>query len=158
MIMDITSKIGSFSPFLFVYLNTISEIDISGCRSIDANEFTDCVLYCKKLEKLTMTSCTQFSEGHFLQFLPRLTNLYLIDLARCQEIAFVGSFFIVQSIESIRYFNFEPKNPQEDVSDWELLLRNIRRVHFGHNVMVCMPHYGNHWRIEYESEEDVNEE
>ena len=87
----------------------------------------------------------------------RLPTLKYVDIACSQELSFAPVLTILMQT-NIEVFNFEPKDAHVNVSDWEIILRTFIFVHFGHNVRVRMPHYGNIWRIAYESEVDENEE
>ena len=146
--IDITHRVGLFSPTLFMYLTHIQHIDISGCRYIDPGIFVDCLVFVNRLAKLQMNGCLQFKEVHFIRMLPLMGNLKYCDISGCTELSFDAAYWLLSHMKAILMINFDPKNPVEDVDYWEILLRTFTWVHFGHNVRVCMPHYGNDWRIE----------
>ena len=155
--VDLTDRIGFFSPTLFVYLNHISEINVSGCCFLDADLFVDTIVYCEVLCKLDMANCGQFSAIHLIRMLPKLNNLKYLDFARCCEIGFHAIYWILEETTNLNMINFDPKNPVGDVDMWEQLLRHFKDVHFGHNIRCCMPHYANYWRIPYLSDENNTE-
>ena len=144
---EITGHIGSFSPILFIYLREIAEIDVSGCRSIDSDLFVDCIIFCENLKKIEMRSCWQFEENDFVKMLPKMRKLSYVDIAKCCKITSVSALYIAASMCQVLWLNFDPKDAKSNVSDWEILLRNFPEIHFGHNVRVHMPFYGNNWRI-----------
>ena len=152
--VDISAHIGLFSPTLFIYLTNISEINIAGCRFIDAELFGDTIVYCKVLCKLDMQSCNQFSESHFVRFLPKMQELQYLDLAKCCNIGFEAVLWIIQETTKLESINFDPNKPVDDMDMWKIMLTHFRRIHFGHNVRCCMPHYGNVWRIPDWSDEN----
>ena len=48
-VVDITNAIGSFRPFILIYINNIKTMDVSGCRFIVATDFVDCIVACRNL-------------------------------------------------------------------------------------------------------------
>ena len=151
---DISDHVRQFNSTLFVYLTNIQEIDVHGCRFLDPNLFVDRIVFVRNLKKLIMRSCTQFNEMHFIKMLLELLHLLYVDLASCQQISFDVALCLTSELPQLMFINFEPKNSKEDVCYWEMLLRTFNKVHFGHNVRVCMPHYGNIWRLPHSSDDD----
>ena len=89
-----------------------------------------------------------------MRMLPQLPQLLYVDLASCQEISFDVALCLISELPQLIVFNFEPKNSREDVCLWQMLLHTFKRVHFGHNVTVSMPYYGNIPHLPHSSHED----
>ena len=155
--LDITHRIGIFKSTIFVYLNNITQLNINGCRFIDADLFVDCIILVQNLQKLEMTCCVQFNEMHFLRMLPKLPKLSYVDLAKSSEISIDVAVCIMTDMNNLMFINFDPKKAKEHVGFWESLLRVLKHVHFGHNVRVCMPHYGNYWHMPQGSDDEDND-
>ena len=152
--VDISDRIGVFTPTIFLYLSNISEINVHGCQFIDPNLFVDTIVYCEFLCKLDMENCNQFSELNLVTFLPKMKELKSVNLARCCNLGFDSVLWIINETRKLELINFDPKDALKDVKMWELLLRHFLNIQFGHNVRCCMPHYGNEWRIPYSSDDN----
>ena len=107
--LDVTSQIGKFSPTLFVYLTNIHEINIHGCRFINAELFVDCIVSCKNLNKLIIISCSQFNEIHIVRMLPELKCLRYFDMDKSNELSFIGAFWVLSVSPNIQCIISSPK-------------------------------------------------
>ena len=94
-------RIGRFSSFIFLHMNCISEIKISGCTSINADEFRDTVIYCISLDRIEMRNCKQFSELHISQILSSLPALRYVDVQGFGEISFDCAYWLCSEIQSL---------------------------------------------------------
>ena len=90
-----------------------------------------------------MIFCTQFSELHFVQVANYLPHLRYLDIHSSTLISFDTALTIIVGLSSIMSINFDPKNAKLDVEYWKEMLRTFSNIHFGHNVRVSMPYYGN---------------
>ena len=131
MEIDISDFIFGFNPFFLIYMNDISVIDISGCKSIHVVNFINSVVACKNLKVLNILRCTQFSELHMLQMLPKLKNLNYFTANNCQEISFLVAHYILGSLEKLTVVDCEPKHPVDEVKEWIKLHTVFFSVKFG---------------------------
>ena len=139
-------------------MTNIVHIDISGCTSIEADVFMDCIIYVMQLKRFIMIPHHQFTEADLVSGISRLKTIKYLDMGKCPELAFSSVVWIILNLPCVEKINFDPKNPQGDVEDWRIVLINLRSVHFGHNVRVCMPYYANHWRVPLDEEEETTTE
>ena len=155
MEIDVSEKIQKFSPFLLLYLNDISEIDISGCALLPVCDFMDCIGFCRKLRVLTMISCKQFSELHLLQFIPTLKRLNVLNMEECQELSFWVAYWIISSLQELKVIDFEPARSVEEYDDWKKLFDTFFQVQFGISFRRLFRHFGSYVRLPegYDSEE-----
>ena len=151
---NISTDIGRFNPFLFLYIDNVSTIDISGCRDICATDFVECVIGCRNLSRLIMQSCTQFSQYQMCKIVSRLLDLKYVDLEKCQELSYPTAYWMISCLKKLERINFEPLNASMEIEEWKKLYNTFFRVSFGHNFKRIFPFYGNYVRLP----EDYDEE
>ena len=154
MEIDLSNQISGFSPMLFIYMNNISEIDISGCTSLPLIDFMDCIVFCKKLKVLNMIACKQFSELHLLQFLPELDSLISLNLEECQELSFPVAYWIISSLQNLRLIDFIPRRAATEYSDWKRLFEIFFQVQFGVSFKRLFPYFWGYVRLPRGYEEE----
>ena len=137
--IDITDKIYTFTPFFLLYVRNITQLDLSGCQDVNANDFTQCLTSCKQLTKIILKCCSQFTELQFSLMFHELPNMTYIDLENCTELSLPTAYCILVQVQTIQMMNFMPKNPILALSDWKRLMRIFFYVHFGHSVKITMP-------------------
>ena len=152
--MEISDEIGGFNAMFLIYLRDIAELDISGCVSIPALDFIDCVVACSNLKLLNMRGCKQFADLHLMQMIPKLSNLGSLCLEECQEIGFPVAFWILSSLPNLFMIDFEPRNPEVEIKDWRRLFHTFFRVHFRVSFRHMFPNYGDYVRWDGDKEEE----
>ena len=147
MEIDISHQISGFSPMLFLYMNDIAEIDMSGCYSIPVVDFVDCIVYCQKVKVLSMVYCKQFSELHFIQFLPHMKSLNYVNLEECQELSFPTAYWIISSLQNLRIIDFKPARASNEYGEWKRLYEIFFSVQFGISFRRMFPYFGGYVRL-----------
>ena len=94
-----------------------------------------------------MRNCKQFTELHFAKMLTALPVVRYVDVAGSTDLSFDCVYWLCREMQNLMLVNFDPKNPRDEIDGWRLIFTYFRYIHFGHNITVCMPHYGNMWRV-----------
>ena len=140
--MELTEKIGEFSPSLLVYFDTITDLDIQGCREIDRKHFSESVIACTNLAKINIANCTQFTQYDLVKMLSNLKNITYINATNCQQLEYCNAYVILSSLPKLTAINFEPQFCADQLSSWRYLVTIFFKVAFGHSVMQIFPHSG----------------
>ena len=91
---------------------------ISGCTFIDAEEFVDCVINCRNLQKLEMIAFTQFDGMHIVTMSEHMPKLAYLDIEKSCLMTFDAVLTVVINMTNLLWLNFNPK----DVGSGQFLL------------------------------------
>ena len=111
----------------------VINMDISGCDTLTANDFVDCIGFLRHLEIIRLDRCSQFTEYHFIKMFTQLKQLKIVSMLKCQQIPFTPMYTICCSLQNLQYIDFEPKNIKIEERDWKKLCSIFLNVTFGSN-------------------------
>ena len=123
--VDITKRVGEFSPFFLVHCRNITELDVSDSTEIVPSNFVDCVVYARKLQRVVMDRCHQFSMFQFMKMFKYLMQMQVISLVQCQCLDFTAAYCLCTYSWNMREIDFEPRNVG-NTPDW----RRFRGIFF----------------------------
>ena len=131
VLVEISSVVGDFTSDMLPVFKDIKEVDISGCKEIDPDEFVQNILQVQKLQKIVLTGCSQFQEYHLVEFLPYMDCLQDVQIRGCD---FMSSEIVVELLEnmcSIVHFDFDPRHFNADIQCWQYIEQKWDSVSFG---------------------------
>ena len=146
---DMSEKLGKFDAFQLVYFANITLLEISGMTYINAQHFLETVIGCVNLKEIRLSGCVQFHEMQIVKILCSLHKLEIVDATATKQLQYVSVYNIVTTLKNLRNISVEPKWPESKKSrgEWEWLVRNFRRIVFGHSIMRIFPHCGSYLRL-----------
>ena len=121
--INLTPPNGQFTPFFLVECINLIEIDITDCVGINPQDFIECVVFAKKLQKVIMDKCSQFS-------MYQLVQMRQISLVACQCLNFSAAYCIISSSHTVEKMDFEPRNVG-NIPDWRRFKSIFFTVEFG---------------------------
>ena len=89
---------------------------------------------------LYMSGCPQFSRQHLVEMLQNLTALETVDVTDCQQLDFKSIFELLEVLNHIKIFHFDPLDILDDRFKWRQLVKNqYHKVEFSPSVMRNFP-------------------
>ena len=128
--INLTPPDGQFTPFFLVECTNLIEIDITDCFEINPQDFIECVVFAKKLQKVVMDKCSQFSMSQLVKMFQHLVQIRIISLVACQGLDFSAAYCIISSSHSVEKMDFEPRNVG-NIPDWWRFKSIFFTVDFG---------------------------
>ena len=117
----------------------LQELDISGCRAIDANLFVDCIAACTNLRKLEMKACSQFTQYHMIKLVVNLKQLRFLEFSNTQDVSVCNAHAILANMQKLEKVNFDPKTSPHELQGFKQLMAIFRNIHFGNNITRHFP-------------------
>ena len=145
-LLNISSDILDFSPFLLLYLRTIKELYISNCSNFSVTDFFECLCTCQSLQKLCLRGCKQFLQWHFVSYIPKLPKLQHLDLANCNSFVYGSAFAVVSHMNDLEFVDFEPANICVEIAEWKDLFITFNQIEFGPSFRCILPYEGFNYR------------
>ena len=142
MDVDLVEKIGNFKCQFLLYISNLIDLDVSGCTSINTQEFSEMVVACCNLERISLKGCIQFTQMSMLNIISRLPRLRSVDLEGCSEFHMQVAYWMISSLNNLEVINFEPANPVSDIVDWKRLFQKFVMVNFGVRFTRVLPNSG----------------
>ena len=134
LLVNITDLYGGFQQFTFEKMSGLANVDISGCKALNASEFTEVLIKCLKIEKVEMVGCTQFSEHQIVDICTSLPKLVHFDSRKCTGLQYANANVILCNVRTLRVFKVEIKYPQYEKKDWRKLKSTFSHIDFGEEV------------------------
>ena len=132
--VDYTKDIEPFCPTYLGHCQFLMHLDISGCSQFDADLFTASVVQCKRLKKIALVSCLQFSEVNLMVIFKALLMLEDIDCSGCSKIKLANARTTAEILQKLSRFMFEPKFPFTYHKEWDKFLNDWKYITFSPSV------------------------
>ena len=146
--VNITPKLGYFSPTILLYFPELLQLDISGCKGIEPSLFTDCIGSCVNLKKLVLKGCNQFQQYHVVRFSSSVKQLSYLDAENCGEFTYANAYALLATLQHLEMLHLNPQDIGDQLIKWKHLFVLFRRVHFGVNITKHFPFNGNYLRLD----------
>ena len=136
--IDVTPTIGYFTPKILLDCMMLIDLDISDAFKLDAQDFVECVVFARNLQKIVMDRCVQFSRSQFRQMFKYLLKMQSISLQGCIPLDFCTAYCVISYSEDMNYFNFEPTHVG-NIADWRRFKAIFFQVKLGTNFLSKFP-------------------
>ena len=96
--VNLTPIYGGFNSYVMSVMKDLVDMDVSGCRKLNTDDFVESIVDAFKVEKLNISGCTQFTEQQIIDICTCLPNLVSVDATGCTGLQFANALTILCNI------------------------------------------------------------